>query len=143
MNKPLKLFLSYNFAYLDRRSLFTSFLTDHCLMFEEIGLSFLSPTSTSLAFITKAQVRDRMMLADYYLVMADRYDAHASLSELELSCAFFFDVPIIVIQPWSCWSVPKPLKEKAWRIINWERKDIIAAFEKRPADSLSTLALAR
>lgn len=130
LNSPLKLYFSNNLDDLDRRQMLTQFLKKEKLLFEEV--SKLGNATVPPSGISKKEIRQDMEKADYYIVVADRYEAYQQWIALELICAFFLDVPIIVLQPWTCWSVPQKLKEEATIIINMDQQALVS-FLQRPA----------
>ena len=72
-----------------------------------------------------------MSEVDYYIVIADRYQQYRSVIDLELMVAFFLDIPVVVLQPWSCWSVHENLQRQAWKIINWDAMIIALTLKLR------------
>lgn len=128
---PLKLYLSQSAIALDRKGTIFRFLRNEKLVFEEVNPEY------STSFLPhnnlKSDIRKHMEKADYYLVVADRYETLEQWISVEMVCAFFLDVPIIVLQPWTCWSIPQKLKENATVIINLDQRALID-FLKRPTD---------
>lgn len=133
MSATKKIYLSKNFKDMNRYQRFEKYLNLQKFNFEQLNKHLWSESDSSwLMGEKKNAIREQMMDADCYLVLSDRYAQYHEWVELEIFCATFLDIPIVVIQPWSSWSIPQQLKLYTWKIFNWEDKRLIAFLESCP-----------
>ena len=124
-SSPVKLFFSQNFFFQNRHAQLKDFLRESALPFEEVYLPNSSSIERAASARSRQQICRAMLNTDYYLIMADRYSENYQMLHPELTCADLLKVPVIVIQPWSCWSIPTSLKVKATRILPWRSASLV------------------
>lgn len=130
MSSLHRLYFSCNLTDLDRG-------TKLCEELKKKKFPFTDTAPSAQLVICEAEISkalkiimwERMMKSDYLLLMADRYKQYYRWVELEIACACILDIPIVVLQPWSCWSIPKPLSQKAWKILQWDAKILIDTLQ--------------
>ena len=118
----MRLYLSCNFGALGRIRQICEYLEDH-----EVEVDWLPNEvpvycgTNKSTYSTKMKILEGLTNADFYIIMADRYITphFYQWADLELKFATLLEMPIIVLQPWSCWSVPAQLIQVADYIFDW------------------------
>ncbi|MGH1437248.1 MAG: hypothetical protein ACRBG0_22600 [Lewinella sp.] len=128
----LQLYLSCNFQDLGRKEVLLDYLATKNFAFTAVTVP--APPSDwrkkEKQHYFRVNAKDLMSTSACYLVMADRYH-HSSYQcwvDREIGSALFLDKPIIVLQPWSCWSIDRNLRDQADYIVNFPSESIISAL---------------
>lgn len=129
--KPIRIYVSSSFLANDRAAKFCSLLAKEGVPFTAASLppSDWDDMATNSLQLRK-QLRSLIEPSDYVFIIADRYTAHKAAVDMEIETAHVFGVPVVVIQPWSCWSIPTPLLNQTYLVFNWGQKQLFETLDK-------------
>jgi hypothetical protein len=130
MTLSINLFTSISSMDLDRQEAIHQYLIYNQIAFQEINLL----TAEWPGDVGEEQyfhvMREAMLEADCLLIFADRYAKYKTIVDKELLAAQFLLLPIIVLQPWSCWRIPDELKTKSSHVCAWKSNDLVRVLQK-------------